>query len=216
MNKYDWILFDLDGTLTEPAEGITNSVVYALKKFGIEPPERSQLYKFIGPPLLRSFETFYGFSRKNAELAVNYYREYFAKKGIFENRVIDGALELLARLKKEGFKLALATSKPQPFAEKILQKYNMYCFFDYICGATLEETRTEKSDIIGYVLKNAGIGQKSRAVMIGDREHDILGAAANGIDSIGVLFGYGSREELESAKATYIAETVQDVIKILL
>lgn len=216
MNKYDWILFDLDGTLTEPAEGITNSVVYALKKFGIEPPERSQLYKFIGPPLLRSFETFYGFSRKNAELAVNYYREYFAKKGIFENRVIDGALELLARLKKEGFKLALATSKPQPFAEKILQKYNMYCFFDYICGATLEETRTEKPDIIGYVLKNAGIGQKSRAVMIGDREHDILGAAANGIDSIGVLFGYGSREELESAKATYIAETVQDVIKILL
>lgn len=216
MNKYDWILFDLDGTLTEPAEGITNSVVYALKKFGIEPPERSQLYKFIGPPLLRSFETFYGFSRKNAELAVNYYREYFAKKGIFENKVIDGALELLARLKKEGFKLALATSKPQPFAEKILQKYNMYCFFDYICGATLEETRTEKSDIIGYVLKNAGIGQKSRAVMIGDREHDILGAAANGIDSIGVLFGYGSREELESAKATYIAETVQDVIKILL
>lgn len=215
MKEYDILMFDLDGTLTEPAEGITNSVMYALKKFGIEPPERRELYKFIGPPLIQSFEEFCGFSRDKATLAVKYYREYFAEKGIFENRVYDGIFELLTKLKEHGKRLIVATSKPQQFAERILKKFNLYCFFEYVCGATLDETRTKKSEVIEHILKQLNVSDRSRIVMVGDREHDILGATKNGVDSIGVLYGYGSRKELESAEATYIAGTVEDLSGIL-
>lgn len=215
MKSYDIIMFDLDGTLTEPAEGITNSIIYALKKFGIEPPERRELYKFIGPPLIQSFEEFYGFPRDKAELAVKYYREYFAEKGIFENRVFDGIPTLLQKLKEQGKRLIVATSKPQQFAERILQKFNLYCFFDYICGATMDETRTKKSEVIEYILSRLDGTGRAQIVMVGDREHDIFGATKNGIDSIGVLFGYGSRSELEAAEATYIVQTVGELTEIL-
>ena len=216
MRKYDILLFDLDGTLTEPAEGITNSVAYALKKFGIEPPNRQELYKFIGPPLIQSFQKFYGFPHDKAELAVKYYREYFADKGIFENKIYDGIPKLLQDLKNEGYRLVVATSKPQPFAERILQKFNLIDFFERVFGATMDETRTEKAEVIYYALQELNVKDLSRVVMIGDRENDILGANENGIQSIGVLFGYGSRSELEAAGATQIAQTVQDIAKILI
>ena len=208
---YDWIFFDLDGTLTDPGEGITNSVAYALKKEGIEPPTRQELYRFIGPPLVESFMKFYGFSEERAHRAVEEYREYFRDQGIFENRVYDGVPALLASLREKGKKLVLATSKPEPFAIRILEHFDLDGAFTFVAGALMDETRTAKSDVISYALKSCGISDPRRVLMVGDRLHDIKGAKACGLDSVGVLFGYGSREELTKAGATYLAKTVQEI-----
>ena len=213
MSKYDVILFDLDGTLTDPGIGITNSVMHALKKYGIEVDDRKNLYKFIGPPLIESFEKYYGFSHEEAVKSVDYYREYYADKGIYENVVYDGAENLLKNLFEMDKKIILATSKPEPFAREILRHFGLDKYFLFAAGSTMSETRTNKADVIEYALDECNITDKSSVVMIGDREHDIIGANKNGIDSIGVLFGYGSREELENAGATYIADTVEDIIK---
>lgn len=212
---YDIILFDLDGTLTEPGEGITNSVAFALNKFGIEVTDKTTLYNFIGPPLIDSFMKYYGMSYQDALRAVEYYREYFAVKGIFENRVFDGIPQLLANVKNTGRKIALATSKPEIYAKRILEHFNLSQYFDFVGGATMDETRSKKADVIEFTLKNLSVSDRSSVVMIGDRHHDIDGANQNGLDSIGVLFGYGDRNELEKAGATYIAETVNDIIKFL-
>lgn len=213
MSKYDIILFDLDGTLTDPGMGITNSVMHALKKYGIEVENRETLYKFIGPPLIDSFEKYYGFSHEEAVKSVDYYREYYADKGIYENEVYNGIEAMLQKLSEEGKKIILATSKPEPFAREILRHFGLDKYFLFAAGSTMNETRTNKADVIEYALCECGITEKSSVVMVGDREHDIIGANENGIDSIGVLFGYGSREELENAGATYIAESVEDIIK---
>lgn len=213
MPRFDVALFDLDGTLTDPAEGITRSVVYALDKFGIKEKEE-RLLKFIGPPLKESFMKFYGFSDGDAALAIKYYREYYSERGIFENRVSEGVLEGLEKLKAAGVELAVATSKPQPFAVRILQKFGLYGYFAFVGGATMDETRTRKEEVIEYVLENLRPDRK-KTVMIGDREHDILGAAACGISSVGVLFGYGTREELEAAGADFIARNMRDVLSFI-
>ncbi len=210
---YDIVLFDLDGTLTDPGEGITNSVVYALNKFNISVTDKTQLYKFIGPPLKDSFMKYYGFSEKDALLAVDYYREYFRDRGIFENRIYDGIPELLESIKKSGCKVVLATSKPEEFARRILEHFNLTQYFNFIGGATMDETRSKKADVIDYTLKQLSVTDKSKVVMIGDRHHDIEGAVQNGIDSIGVLFGYGDQTELLNAGATYISKTVSDIKK---
>lgn len=210
MLKY--ILFDLDGTLTDPGIGITNSVMYALKKFNIEVADRTQLYKFIGPPLLYSFQTYYGFSETDSALAVQYYREYFKDRGLYENEVYDGIPELLGKLKERGYKLVLATSKPEVYAVEILKHFGLYDYFDFAAGATMDSTRSKKADVIAYALDSCGIKDLSTAIMIGDREHDILGAKQTGLASIGVLYGYGNREEFEAAGATYIAETPADIL----
>lgn len=215
MKKYDVVLFDLDGTLTDPAVGITNSVMHALKKYGITVEDRTELYKFIGPPLHESFEKFYGFSREEALRAVEYYREYYRDKGIFENIVYDGVEDMLKNLCESGKKIILATSKPEVFAREILCHFNLDKYFFYAAGANLDGTRTDKAQVIEYALREGGVTDKSTAVMVGDREHDIIGANKNGIDSIGVLFGYGSREELETAGATHIAEKVEEVFLII-
>ena len=215
MKKYDVVLFDLDGTLTDPGIGITNSVMHALKKYGIEVADRAELYKFIGPPLIDSFEKYYGFSHEEAVKSVDYYREYYRDKGIYENSVYDGIDSLLAELHKNGKKIILATSKPELFAKQILRHFNLEKYFLFAAGSTMDETRTNKAEVIEYALSECGITEKASAVMIGDREHDIIGANKNGIDSIGVLFGYGSREELENAGATYIAETVESIINFI-
>lgn len=213
MSKYKYILFDLDGTLTDPGLGITNSVMHALKKYGIEVADRAELYKFIGPPLIDSFEKYYGFSHEEAVKSVDYYREYYSDKGIYENIVYDGIENLLKILFEKDKKIILATSKPEPFAREILRYFGLDKYFLFAAGSTMSETRTNKADVIEYALAECGITDKASVVMVGDREHDIIGAKKNGIDSIGVLFGYGSREELENAGATYIAETVEDIIK---
>lgn len=212
---YEYILFDLDGTLTDPGEGITNSVAYALKKFNISVEDKTELYRFIGPPLIYSFMNFYGLNYENGLKAVEYYREYFSVTGIFENKLFDGIHKLLAEIKKSGKKIALATSKPEQYAVRILDHFDLTQYFDFIGAATMDETRSKKADVITYTLDNLGITDKSKVVMIGDRHHDIDGANQNDLDSIGVLFGYGSRDELENAGATYIAETINDIIKFL-
>lgn len=212
---YDIVLFDLDGTLTDPGEGITNSVAYALNKFGIEVIDKTTLYNFIGPPLIDSFVKYYDMSYEDALLAVDYYREYFGVTGIFENRVFDGIPELLDTIKKSGRKIALATSKPEQYATRILDHFYLSQYFDFIGGATMDETRSKKADVIDYTLKQLNVTDKSNVVMVGDRHHDIDGANQNDLDSIGVLFGYGDRQELETAGATYIAETVNDILKFM-
>lgn len=211
---YKTVLFDLDGTLTDPGLGITNSVAYALKKYGIEVSDREKLYSFIGPPLKDSFKKYYGFSDEKAMEAIMYYREYFSDKGIFENEVYDGIKELLRRVKESGRKIVLATSKPEEFALRILEHFELTEFFDVVAGASMDEKRNKKGDVIKYALEKGCLTPED-AVMIGDREHDIFGAQENGIDTIGVLYGYGSRDELEKAGAMHIAETVDDVYTLL-
>lgn len=210
---YQYLLFDLDGTLTDPGIGITNSVIYALHRFDIDVGNRSALYKFIGPPLKDSFKKYYGFSDKQSDLAIQYYREYFKKQGMFENEVYDGIHDLLIELKAKGKSLIVATSKPEAFAIEILRHFDLYDYFDFVAGATMDDSRNKKSDIIHYVLNNCNISDKSSAIMIGDREHDIIGANKNEIDSIGVLFGYGTYDELKNAGATFIADSPMDILK---
>ena len=216
MKNYDVVLFDLDGTLTDPAVGITNSVMHALKKYGISVDDRRELYKFIGPPLHESFENFYGFSREEALQAVEYYREYYRDTGIYENIVYDGVETMLKTLCESGKKIILATSKPEIFAREILRYFDLEKYFYYSAGANLDGSRTDKAEVIEYALREGNVDDKSAAVMVGDREHDIIGANKNGLDSIGVLFGYGNRAELENAGATYVAETVENLYKILM
>lgn len=210
---YEYILFDLDGTLTDPGRGITNSVAYALDRFGISVEDKTTLYKFIGPPLPDSFEKYYGFSKEDALAAVEYYREYFKPKGIYENEIYEGVPEMLKSIKDSGKRVLLATSKPEVFAREILAYFGIADYFDVVAGATLDSTRSKKTDVIAYALSCLGITEKEKCLMVGDRAQDINGANANGIDSLGVLFGYGDADELNGAGATYIAERVEDILK---
>lgn len=211
--RYKNILFDLDGTITDPALGITNSVMYALEKYGIKVKERSELYKFIGPPLAGSFSEYFGFSKEEDVRAVEIFREYFSEKGLFENKVYPGIEKMLAKLKNSGAKIYLATSKPEVFAEQILEHFNLDKYFTAISGSELNGNRVEKEAVIEYVLKNYNI---DNAVMVGDRSFDIIGAKKNGMDSVGVLYGYGTKEELAEAGADYIAENVEKLSDFLL
>lgn len=216
MSRYDTILFDLDGTITDSAEGIINSVEYALKRYNITVTDRSELRKFIGPPLHESFEKYYGFSAEEAKQGVACYREYYARKGIYENRVYDGIESMLSKLKESGKTIILATSKPEKYAGEILKYFKLDDYFTYIAGSNLDGTRTRKDEVIEYALKACNITDYSNVVMIGDRKHDIIGAAMHSIDSIGVLYGYGSREELEGVKATYIINNTEEILTIIL
>ncbi|MGN0292766.1 MAG: HAD family hydrolase [Lachnospiraceae bacterium] len=214
--KYQVVLFDLDGTVTDSGPGIMNSVQYALGRFGISNPDRAVLRRFVGPPLNDSFERFYGFTPEEAGKAVQYYREYYSAGGIFENAVYDGMEDTLRQLKAAGCRVYLATSKPQVFSEQILEHFGLTSCFDGIVGSFLDGTRVDKAEVVAEALRQAGITPENRssAVMVGDREYDIIGAHSHGIDAVGVLFGYGSREELEMAGADDIAETPQDILRI--
>lgn len=212
---FETILFDLDGTLTDPGEGITNSVAHALSKYGIEVSDKRELYKFIGPPLRDSFMKYYGFSENEALKAIECYREYFRDKGIFENKVYDGVEDMLRKLHTDGKKVVLATSKPVEFALRILEYFDLKKYFAVVAGASMDSSRSKKGDVIAYALSMCGDTDKSTAVMIGDREHDIIGAKENGLASIGVLYGYGDEAELKNAGADYIAETPEDILKLI-
>lgn len=213
MKKY--ILFDLDGTLTDSLPGITRSVAYALKAKGIEVENLQTLQCFVGPPLKESFQKYYGFSEEEAGDCVKLYREYYTKTGIFENAVYDGIEPLLRRLKEKGAVLLVATSKPEVYAKQILEYFHLDSYFDFIGGAELTETRTAKAEVIRYVLEEMGISDRELAVMVGDREHDVLGAKVEGVSCIGVLYGYGSREELEKAGADWIARDQKELESLL-
>jgi phosphoglycolate phosphatase len=213
--KYEYILFDLDGTLTDSGIGIMNSFVYTLKKFDIAVTDKSELKKFLGPPLHYSFENYCNLSKEEAEQAVAYYREYYGTKGLFENLVYDGIEDLLKNLKANNKTLIVATSKYEEFARQILEHFDIAKYFTYIAGSTYDTTRCKKADVIKYSLESCNINDLSKAIMIGDREHDIIGAKTVGIDSIGVLFGYGDKEELTRSGADFIADTPDDIGKIL-
>lgn len=209
------IFFDLDGTLTDSAEGITNSVAYTLKHHGITVEDKKSLNVFVGPPLVESFMKYYGFDREKARASVDIYRQYFEKQGMFENAVYPGIPELLSSLKADGYHLYVATSKPERYAKKILEHFELTEYFERIGGADMNETRVHKGDVIRYVMELAGLTDPSEIVMVGDRENDMNGAKQNHMDSVGVLYGYGSREELENAGAGHIAESVEELGKVL-
>lgn len=211
--KYRYFLFDLDGTLTDPGVGITNSVMHALSKYGIEVDDRSSLYPFIGPPLTDSFSRYFGFSEEQALEAVDHYREYFRDKGLFENEVYEGIPEMLGELKQRGAVIALATSKPYEFSVRILEHFGLHQYFDHIGAATMDGSISRKADVIEHLLSGLGSIDRSSVIMIGDRDQDINGARANGLTSLGVLWGYGSEEELKGAGADFLASAPEDIIQ---
>lgn len=212
---YTHLLFDLDGTLTDPQEGITKSVQHALHHFGIDVADLSQLTCFIGPPLIPSFMEFYGLTRAQAEEAVVVYRQRFSTVGLFENQVLEGIPEMLEALKAQGKVLAVASSKPEPFVLKILEHFDLLSYFDAVIGATMDEKRTEKKDVIEEALKRLGLTDRRSILMIGDRKHDVEGAALCGLDSLGVYTGFAPAGELEDAGATYICHSVAEMSALL-
>lgn len=213
--KKMYVLFDLDGTLTDSQEGIMNSILYMLDFYGIQVEDRARLRPWLGPPLKDSLMKYYDFPEEKALEGVVKYREYFDEKGIFENQVYPGIEKLLNELSTSGYRLCLATSKPELAARRIMEHFDLAKYFTFIGGASQDDSRVKKADVIRYVLDTCGITDMDRAVMVGDREHDVIGAKKNGLETIGVLFGYGSREELEKAGAEYIAETAEEIKKYL-
>lgn len=209
MSKYKYILFDLDGTLDDPFEGITKSVEYAMKKFGVD-CDRNALKCFIGPPLTDSFMSVFGLCEKDALRAVDYYREYYRPTGIFEVTIYDGIQELLRDLKSAGYKLVLATSKPKIFADMILEKFGLAEYFDATFGSELDGTRVKKDEVIAHAFESYPI-DKPLAIMVGDRRHDVEGAHKNGIPCVGVTFGYGDRDEHISCGAEHIVDSVGEL-----
>lgn len=199
--KYRYCFFDLDGTVTDSAPGITHSVQYALKKRGIEPPPSSELLGFIGPPLVWSFSHFFGMSREESLAAVDAYREYYRAGGMLECTVYPGIPELLRTLHDAGIQCVLATCKPYVFANAILAHFDLLDSFVMVSGPEIDGTRNEKHEVIRYAMDQLAITDPSEILMIGDRDNDVLGARANGIDTYGVLWGFGSEQELMEAGA---------------
>lgn len=212
--RYKNLLWDLDGTLTDPALGITTAVQYALQRCGVDVPDRSALTSFIGPPLMDEFRDAYGFSPEQARRACDCFREYYNVKGLYENRMYEGIDRLLDTLSARGVRLCVATSKPSPVAQMVLRHFDLERRFSFIGTDTEDHLRPDKASVIEYVLRETGINRCDTA-MIGDRRHDIIGARTAGLDSIGVLYGYGTREEIESHGATYIAATVEELGRLL-
>jgi len=215
MKSYKYILFDLDGTITNSAPGVTNSFAYALEKFDIVVNDRTELNSALGPPLRDTFEGRYNLTPEQAGQAIDHYGKYYETKGYTEKNMYHGIVELLEKLKAAGKILIVATAKSQNFAEQDLEHLDIAKYFTFVSGVTFDGLRNNKNDVIEHALKSCEITDTSNAVMIGDRKHDILGAKKFGLDSIGVLYGYGSRDELESANADFIAETVADVEGLL-
>lgn len=228
---YDYILFDLDGTLTDSKPGITTCVQYALHRMGIEEPDLDKLEPFIGPPLMDSFHDFYGFDEEQGKQATAYYRERYSVTGLFENEVYPGIDSLLADLKNAGKKLAVASSKPQVYVERILEHFGLLTYFDVVVGSDLNGTRTKKEEVVEEALRQLLPGQLFQKIMdgkfpnapkydaiamVGDRRFDMVGANAYHIAGIGVAYGYAVPGELEEAGADVVAETVEELSKILL
>lgn len=216
MDKYKVILFDLDGTLSDPKVGITKSVQYALHKMGFNETDMDKLECFIGPPLQVSFAEYYNFDKVQTQQAIDLYRERFKVKGMFENELYSNIPLLLNSLKETGFILVVATSKPTVFAEQILEHFNIEKYFELIVGSNLDGTRASKTEVIQYILDKYNEYKLDDFIMIGDRKHDIMGANNTGIDSIGVTYGYGLFEELSHSNPTHIVENVNQLKDILI
>ena len=210
------LVFDLDGTLTHPALGITSAAQYALGKMGIEVTDRTSLTWLIGPPLIGSFEEGFGMTNLQALETLKHYRAYFSEKGIFENEIYPGIAELLSDLKAAGRRVMVDTSKPEDFTHRILDHFDIARYFDFVGGNTMDEGRPTKADVVSYVLRSCPEAAPENTLMIGDRRYDVEGAEAFRLDCAGVLYGYGSREELEQAGARYIVESVAALRELLL
>lgn len=213
MMAFSTILLDLDGTITDPYIGITNGVMYAYEKLGLEVPERESLRSFIGPPLMVEF-TRRGFPEERAREAVRLYREYYGATGLFENRLIPGTVEFLKELKRMGKRVCLATSKPEEFSVRILEKFGILGYFDFVGAATMDGSRGSKLEVIQYVLHSTG-AKPGECLMVGDRMHDIIGAHDAGMKCAAVLVGFGSRREFEQYSADYICETLEQVADVI-
>ncbi len=213
---YDTILFDLDGTLTDSGLGITKAVQYALGQMGYEVPPRENLFSFIGPPLHKSFQKHYGMNEATSLEAVRQFRVYYNQMGgILENEVYPGIRELLSELKKAGKRLMIATSKPQAAAELVMRHFGLDDWVPEIIGGTDDPARNTKGKVIAWCLREYGVDPKT-AIMVGDREHDIQGAAENGIPAIGITWGYGDRAELQSAGAKAVFDTPKETVQYIL
>ena len=215
---YKYILFDLDGTITESGPGIINSVRYAVQKMGYPVLPEETLRKFVGPPLADSMQKYCGMTPSEAKKAITLYRDYYTSKGIFENSLYPGVEDMLKALKDGGKVLALATSKPELFAKQILEYFHIDDLFTVICGASMDEKLVEKAAIITNALQALGIDEmhKKDVLMVGDREHDVLGAKANNLDTLGVLYGYGDLPELQQEGAAYLAQTAGEAADMIL
>ncbi len=236
MHKYRFLLFDLDGTITDSGPGIMNAAQRALLRYNIEEADKQRLRLFVGPPLDQSFMERYGFSKEQAWEAISVFREYYNVKGVFENSVYPGMEALLKDLKNTGYIIAIASSKPQVLIHKVLDHFDLVSYFDVIVGCELDGTRSEKAEVIQEVLNQlSGLAVKrdiisdkaytpdsliekvkAHCVMIGDRSYDVKGAHSFDLPCIGVLYGYGTKDEMEEAGADYIAPTVEDLRNILL
>lgn len=212
---YKYILFDLDGTISDSSEGITKGIQIALEAMGVSVPDRSELRKFIGPPLDYSFKNFMGFNDEQSKEATKKYREYYSKTGLFENIPYDGMKELLQKIKDSGRKIAVTTSKPDVFSVQILEKFGLAEYFDIIAGSSLTENRGLKHEVVAYALEQFGNPDLSEVVLVGDTRFDAEGARKIGIDCIGVLYGFGTREELENEGVKMIAQNVEDIYAFL-
>lgn len=212
----DVVLFDLDGTITDSAPGIVNSIRYSLAKHGMAVPEEQELRKFVGPPLKEQFQKVFGLSDTEGEQMVDSYREYYGTKGIYENRVYEGVPDMLSRLKSAGLRIMMATSKPEKYARMIAEHFGFAKYFEWIGGACMDGTRTDKYEVIEYVLDACGVRERDRVIMVGDRSHDMIGAKRAGLHSLGVLYGYGPREELEQSGAELLAGTPGEAADLIL
>lgn len=213
--KYTTLFFDLDGTITNPEQGITTAVAYALDYYGKPYESKEQLRCFIGPPLREQFMKFCGLDREAGDEYVAKYREYYSVKGIYENEVYKGIPEMLEKLKRQGKKIVLATSKPEKFAKLILDHFDLTKYFDFVAGSLMDNSRTVKSEVLEFALKSVGNPDVNATLMIGDRLHDVEGAAKCGIKTVGVTFGFGTRQELEQAGAYKIADSVDELYAVL-
>ena len=208
---YEYILFDLDGTLTDPAEGIFNSVYYALEKMGRERPPLARMPAFIGPPLVEGFSAVCGMSEEEGVRARDLFREYYPVKGIFECRMYEGIPEMLAALRARGYRLVLATSKPEVFAKRILEHFGLSEYFTYAAGSLLDESRSHKHEVIAYAMETLNITDPTVCLMVGDRRYDVEGARVCGMEALGVLWGHGSERELREAGACALSESPFDL-----
>ncbi len=213
MKKY--ILFDLDGTLTDSAPGIMNSFRHTIKHYGLPDQTDTELKRYVGPPLMESFSRYFGFNEEKSQEAVSVYRSYFAEKGLFENDVYEGIPEALTKLKEAGFILAVSTSKPEVYAKRILEHFKLDGFFATVCGIPLGDESMTKAQVIAETLERLGVNGEDSVLMVGDRDYDVKGARRNGIECLGVLFGYGSREELAGAGAVACAETPAEMADLI-
>ena len=216
MKKYNIIAFDLDGTLTNPEKGLVKSFSYTFDKMGIPYNSADELKRFIGPPLYEEWQRCFGLTPEESAKALLFFREYYAEYGWWDNEIYPGVADMLKALKSGGKKIILATSKPEVFAKKILDLFEISCYFDFIGGASSDKTRDKKHEVLTYSLDAVGATDKDQCILVGDRVYDAEGAKICGIDSLGVLYGHGSYEEIESAGFTYVCNDVSDVTKLLL